>query len=430
MITSYANILTNWWEDNNKHNYLHLNADNTFSFKCIVDGPSIQYLRFGASLIPILLIPGDHVTVNVSHLLEYNQKVEYTGRCAEYSRVLENMPAIKFNYGVGIMTGNYPNFTMSEINNIARKYKEFYEYFIAKYQLSEEEANIVKAETTLYPATLCLSNGNTKDLSLLKDIPLGNVETYCASMNERFTYKLGKFVDKIQDSTRYSSIEKVMGTDANGVNYYIENDKYSKIIDDGFGIYSWSATKDYMKEIREDFMQLKSPYFRTLALKIMSNMSKPAINSYRLPNTPAGKAIKKITEQYKGKYLLVKFLYPEDTKAINVFDSIYNKYKDTIDFKVLAVFNEVKCSKAQFDSLRTSHTALADAIYLDKDDWYLIRDQYLDSNKIVMFDKRGFRFKTGGFSNTLSQFDYEWQLLKSQEHILIPCIDETRIVFY
>lgn len=211
-----ADIYSKWTIDNICGNHIHMNADNTFELKWIVDRPTIQYLHFNYALIPVLLIPGDHVTVDISHPGESNQQVTYGGRCAAYSRLLSNMPAIMYNYGARLTNWDDPYFPMKKISKIASDYEVFRNYFTAKYQLSPEEARLLQAETDLYPATLCIrhwnkiisdSQGNrskkvdketTFDLRLLKKLSLDNIETYCAPMSVPFSSQLYEFLETLQ----------------------------------------------------------------------------------------------------------------------------------------------------------------------------------------------------------------------------------------
>lgn len=158
-------------------------------------------------------------------------------------------------------------------------------------------------------------------------------------------------------------------------------------------------------------------------------MAKPNLESYRLPETPAGKKLAKIISPYKGKYVWLTFLDPKDEKMINVLDSTISKYKAYTDLKLIGVFNEATCSKSQLDSIIKEHPSIAKSIYMGKDDWYIVRDQYLGLDRTKAFDKRGFMFTGRNIFRSVSDFSQEWNRLMKQEKLIIQCKDDTRLVF-
>ena len=69
-----------------------MGEDGTFSFKTLAAKPCLDAINLFGTEIPVLLIPGDHLQIDITHLGEYDQSVAFRSDYGDYSRLLCNTP--------------------------------------------------------------------------------------------------------------------------------------------------------------------------------------------------------------------------------------------------------------------------------------------------------------------------------------------------
>lgn len=89
---SQQELIRTFRENKGIFDFFGVAEDGTFSFKTLAAKPCLDALGLFGTEIPVLLIPGDHLHLDIAQLGEYNQRVTFRSDFSDYSRLLTNTP--------------------------------------------------------------------------------------------------------------------------------------------------------------------------------------------------------------------------------------------------------------------------------------------------------------------------------------------------
>ena len=89
---SQQRLIRTFRENRGVFDLFEVGEDGTFSFKTLAAKPCLDAINLFGTEIPVLLIPGDHLQIDITHLGEYDQSVAFRSDYGDYSRLLCNTP--------------------------------------------------------------------------------------------------------------------------------------------------------------------------------------------------------------------------------------------------------------------------------------------------------------------------------------------------
>lgn len=156
-------LLQQYRENNGVYDLIYVEKDGTFSFKTIVATPCMDLINIADTRILALLIPGDHLHLEINNLGEYNQQVTAQSDHGDYSRLLANHP---FFYDRDIISpapplssdsGMIALQTWSQLREKQEKNLEICRYIAVKNHFSPTEEKLLRMTVETNDALLSLS---------------------------------------------------------------------------------------------------------------------------------------------------------------------------------------------------------------------------------------------------------------------------------
>ena len=392
--------------------------DGTFSFKTMVVKPTMDELFIPGGRIPVLLIPGDHLQVDISHWGEYNQQVTIRSEKGDYSRMLTNYP---FLYEKEIAdprgtlswseTGKLAADTWQPLHDEQAKRMEVCRYLAAKHHSTPTELKLMQMnvqiddafisyirmqtpfflkERKAYDLYVKAKRDKTKlpqarfsvedyeadsiylDLSFIKDCPWDDPTFSATKYYETLLSKLLgltwiMFVPGTEksssenDSINIFAAAEQLGIGEVLIGYYLTTDKYGKMKNN-------PELRQKIASIVDDF---KLPH--AIALSKMALMDNPhggGIRSYPADQSIAADVIKKLYAPYKGKKVLLLPLSCYRPDGLQKIDSLYQARRAEIDKEAvfLPVATPKFTSKQELKELQQKYPTLKNTVYLGEEE--------------------------------------------------------------
>lgn len=392
--------------------------DGTFSFKTMVVKPTMDELFIPGGRIPVLLIPGDHLQVDISHWGEYNQQVTIRSEKGDYSRMLTNYP---FLYEKEIAdprgtlswseTGKLAADTWQPLHDEQAKRMEVCRYLAAKHHFTPTELKLMQMnvqiddafisyirmqtpfflkERKAYDLYVKAKRDKTKlpqarfsvedyeadsiylDLSFIKDCPWDDPTISATKHYETLLSKLlGLTWIMFVPGTEKSSIEndsinifaaaEQLGIGEVLIGYYLTADKYGKMKNN-------PELRQKIEGIVDDF---KLPHaFALSKTALMYDLHDHEIRSYPADQSIAADVIKKLYAPYKGKKVLLLPLSCYRPDGLQKIDSLYQARRAEIDKEAvfLPVATPKFTSKQELKELQQKYPTLKNTVYLGEEE--------------------------------------------------------------
>lgn len=391
--------------------------DGTFSFKTMVVKPTMDELFIPGGRIPVLLIPGDHLQVDISHWGEYNQQVTIRSEKGDYSRMLTNYP---FLYEKEIAdprgtlswseTGKLPADTWQPLHDEQAKRMEVCRYLAAKHHFTPTELKLMQMNVQINDAFISYIRMQTPfyrkerkeydlyvkakydktklpqarfsvedveadsiylDLSFIKDCPWDDPTFSATKYYETLLSKLLGLTIMFAPGTEKPSSEndsinifaaaEQLGIGEVLIGYYLTADKYGKMKNN-------PELRQKIASIVDDF---KLPHaFALSKTALMYDLHDHEIRSYPADQSIAADVIKKLYAPYKGKKVLLLPLSCYRPDGLQKIDSLYQARRAEIDKEAvfLPVATPKFTSKQELKELQQKYPTLKNTVYLGEEE--------------------------------------------------------------
>lgn len=391
--------------------------DGTFSFKTMVVKPTMDELFIPGGRIPVLLIPGDHLQVDISHWGEYNQQVTIRSEKGDYSRMLTNYP---FLYEKEIAdprgtlswseTGKLAADTWQPLHDEQAKRMEVCRYLAAKHHFTPTELKLMQMNVQINDAFISYIRMQTPfyrkerkeydlyvkakydktklpqarfsvedveadsiylDLSFIKDCPWDDPTFSATKYYETLLSKLLGLTIMFAPGTEKPSSEndsinifaaaEQLGIGEVLIGYYLTADKYGKMKNN-------PELRQKIASIVDDF---KLPHAIALSkMALMDNPHGDGIRSYPADQSIAADVIKKLYAPYKGKKVLLLPLSCYRPDGLQKIDSLYQARRAEIDKEAvfLPVATPKFTSKQELKELQQKYPTLKNTVYLGEEE--------------------------------------------------------------
>ena len=391
--------------------------DGTFSFKTMVVKPTMDELFIPGGRIPVLLIPGDHLQVDISHWGEYNQQVTIRSEKGDYSRMLTNYP---FLYEKEIAdprgtlswseTGKLAADTWQPLHDEQAKRMEVCRYLAAKHHFTPTELKLMQMNVQISDAFISYIRMQTPfylkerkeydlyvkakydktklpqarfsvedveadsiylDLSFIKDCPWDDPTFSATKYYETLLSKLLGLTIMFAPGTEKPSSEndsinifaaaEQLGIGEVLIGYYLTADKYGKMKNN-------PELRQKIASIVDDF---KLPHAIALSkTALMYDLHDHEIRSYPADQSIAADVIKKLYAPYKGKKVLLLPLSCYRPDGLQKIDSLYQARRAEIDKEAvfLPVATPKFTSKQELKELQQKYPTLKNTVYLGEEE--------------------------------------------------------------
>lgn len=391
--------------------------DGTFSFKTMVVKPTMDELFIPGGRIPVLLIPGDHLQVDISHWGEYNQQVTIRSEKGDYSRMLTNYP---FLYEKEIAdprgtlswseTGKLAADTWQPLHDEQAKRMEVCRYLAAKHHFTPTELKLMQMNVQINDAFISYIRMQTPfyrkerkeydlyvkakydktklpqarfsvedveadsiylDLSFIKDCPWDDPTFSATKYYETLLSKLLGLTIMFAPGTEKPSSEndsinifaaaEQLGIGEVLIGYYLTADKYGKMKNN-------PELRQKIASIVDDF---KLPHAIALSkTALMYDLHDHEIRSYPADQSIAADVIKKLYAPYKGKKVLLLPLSCYRPDGLQKIDSLYQARRAEIDKEAvfLPIATPKFTSKQELKELQQKYPTLKNTVYLGEEE--------------------------------------------------------------
>ena len=398
---------------------IYVAKDGTFSFKTMVAKPTMDELFIPGGRIPVLLIPGDHLQVDISHWGEYNQQVTIRSEKGDYSRMLTNYPFLwekEIADPRGTLswseTGKLAADTWQPLHDEQAKQMEICRYLAAKHHFTPTELKLMQMNVQIsdafisyirmtsplylkyrkeYDLYVKAKYDKTKwpqerfsveeleadsiflDLSFIKDCPWDDPTFSATKYYEVVLSKLCSLFSYIMfipgtekpssenDSINIYAAAEQLGIREALIGKYLTNYLYSRMVNN-------PKLRQKVEGIVDDF---KLPHTKVLANpSLMVALNEYDTRSYPANQSIAADVIKKLYAPYKGKKVLLLPLSCYKPDGLQKIDSLYQTRRAEIDREAvfLPVATAKFTSKQELKELQQKYPTLKNTVYLDEEE--------------------------------------------------------------
>lgn len=405
--------------------------DGTFSFKTLVVKPTMDELNINGGIIPILLIPGDHLQVDISHWGEYNQQVNIRSEKGDYSRMLTNYPFVwekEIANPRGTLswseTGKLAADTWQPLHDELEKQMEVCRYLAAKHHFTSTEQKLMQMNVQISHAFIAYMRmlsplhikyrkgydlyakadpNNRKlpprrfsledleadsiflDLSFIKDCPWDDptfsatkyYESLLSKLRSLFTYIMFKpgteKPSSENDSINTFAAAEQLGIGEPLIGEYLTINLYDRM----------QRNPELRQKIEGTVDDFKWPHTRVLSkIALMVDLFDYDPRSYPANQSIAADVIKKLSAPYKGKKVLIMPLScykPDDLRKI---DSLYQARHAEIDQEAvfLPVATPKLTSRQELKELQQKYPTLKNTVYLGEEELLRLYVAFQQSN--------------------------------------------------
>ena len=393
--------------------------DGTFSFKTMVVKPTMDELFIPGGRIPVLLIPGDHLQVDISHWGEYNQQVTIRSEKGDYSRLLTNYP---FLYEKEIAdprgtlswseTGKLAADTWQPLHDELETRMEVCRYLAAKHHFTPTEQKLIQMNVQIdhafiaymrmlsplmikYRKVVDLYNKDTSnnkkypkrrfsmqeleadsislDLSFITechwdDPTISATKDYEALLSKLpglFTFILFQPGTEAQthenDSINTFAAAERLGIGETLIGEYLTTNMYDRL----------QRNPELRQKVRGIVENFKSPHTRILSKAALDyDLHDYEARSYPANQSIAADVIKKLYAPYKGKKVLLLPLSCYRPDGLQKIDSLYQARRAEIDKEAvfLPVATPKFTSKQELKELQQKYPTLKNTVYLGEEE--------------------------------------------------------------
>ena len=397
---------------------IYVAKDGTFSFKTMVAKPTMDELFIPGGRIPILLIPGDHLQVDISHWGEYNQQVTIRSEKGDYSRMLTNYPFLyekEIAYMEGTLSeseaGKLAAETWQPLHDEQAKRMEVCRYLAAKHHFTPTELKLMQMNVQIsdafisyirmtsplylkyrkeYDLYVKAKYDKTKlpqerfsveeleadsiflDLSFIKDCPWDDPTFSATKYYETLLSKLLGLTHIMfapgtekpsseNDSINIFAAAEQLGIGEVLIGYYLTSNKYGKMTNN-------PELRHKIEGIVDDF---KLPHAFVLSkTALMYDLNDYKARSYPADQSIAADVIKKLYAPYKGKKVLLLPLSCYKPDGLQKIDSLYQARRAEIEREAvfLPVATPKFTSRQELKELQQKYPTLKNTVYLEEEE--------------------------------------------------------------
>lgn len=393
--------------------------DGTFSFKTMVVKPTMDELFIPGGRIPVLLIPGDHLQVDISHWGEYNQQVTIRSEKGDYSRLLTNYP---FLYEKEIAdprgtlswseTGKLAADTWQPLHDELETRMEVCRYLAAKHHFTPTELKLMQMNVQIdhafiaymrmlsplmikYRKVVDLYNKDTSnnkkypkrrfsmqeleadsislDLSFITEChwddptisATKDYEFLLSKLPGLFTFILFQPGTEAQthenDSINTFAAAERLGIGETLIGEYLTTNMYDRL----------QRNPELRQKVRGIVENFKSPHTRILSKAALDyDLHDYEARSYPADQSIAADVIKKLYAPYKGKKVLLLPLSCYSPAGLQKIDSLYQARRAEIDKEAvfLPVATPKFTSRQELKELQQKYPTLKNTVYLGEEE--------------------------------------------------------------
>lgn len=157
---SQQNLIRTFRENKGLFDFFDVAEDGSFSFKTLAAKPCMDALGLFGTEIPVLLIPGDHLHLEITRLGEYNQQVKFKSDFADYSHLLTNIPFMHDEEIDNPSFDNSATLSMQTWESLHEKQDcrlQIARYISAKHHLTQTEQKLMQMAVMTNCAILSIS---------------------------------------------------------------------------------------------------------------------------------------------------------------------------------------------------------------------------------------------------------------------------------
>lgn len=402
---SQQNLLRQYRENHGALDYFHIAKDGNFSFQTIVAKPCMDNLNINGTRIPVLLVPGDHLHVEISHLNEYNQRVTFKSELEDCSRMLTNTP---FIYDSELADPRGTLIFSSADTLSAESWKLLHEkqercleichYLSAKYQFTPTEQKLMQMSVRTTNASISIlrmqapifnkrrkewdeetfggfrrtiqelqKDGIYLDFSFLKECPWDDPVVSATTSYESIPRHLRNLVKHIQFSpdarqfdSPYDSLNLCAATENLGVGDML----------------MLSYMMEGKKRNAEEYARL--PHLRTLLEAAVVCEANVREENYPVNQTVAADVVKKLVAPHLDRKVVLMPINWYKKEALGEIDSLYraNRMEMEREAVLLPVTTSKLFSKKKLKELQREYPLLENTISLKYEDFLLLNSAF------------------------------------------------------
>lgn len=398
-------LLRQYRENHGMLDCFHVAKDGTFSFKTIVAKPCMDIFNINDTRIPVLLIPGDHLQVEISHLGEYRQQVTFKSELGDWSRMLANTP---FMYdrelanpqGTLIWSDadTLSAATWSPLHAKQERCLEICRYLAAKHHFTPTERKLMQMEVQTANASISIFRMQAPIFNRInKEREEGTFDGACHTLQELeengihmdFSFIEGCQWDDptISATTHYESIPRHLLSLATHIQFHPDTKKSAAPYDSlnlcaaaeqlGVGDLLMLAYMLNRKTLDAKGL-LQYPHTRTLLEASMVNESNPWRENYPFSQTKVADIIKKLVAAHAGKKVVLMPVNWYKKEKLGEMDSLYRAKRVEMEKEavLLPIATSKVLSKKKLKEMQKEYTILGNTAYLKHEDFLQLSNAF------------------------------------------------------
>ena len=399
---------------------IYVAKDGTFSFKTIVAKPTMDIFDINGNRFYILLIPGDHLHIDIKHLNDWNQQVTFKSELGDYQRMLVNNPFVyekelydPRNTLSWSETGKLAAETWKPLHEKQETRLKVCRYLAGKYHFTPTELKLLQMDVLTANAFISINRmqspllfksrrerdihlkGNSEnrtslkrrfslqeiqedsihlDFSFLKECPWGDPTISAAPWYE----PLIRHLDGTLGYVLFHPSARGWGNSDDSLNIYAAAKEL------GIGeplIGRWIASRynnptalaiplNRGEELLEHF---KQPHSRVLSQVALYENHNSGVRNYPVNQTAAAEVIKKLVAPYKDKKVI---LMPVSCYqgGLGEIDSLYQANRKEMDMETvfLPVATSKLTRKKALKEMQHDYPILKNTVYMNGEDLLLL----------------------------------------------------------
>ena len=402
---SQQHLLQQYRENHGMLDLFYVNHDGTFSFKTIVAKPCMDDLNLNGIRVPILLIPGDSLHVDISHLGEYTQKVVLKSKRGDYSRILANTPFIydrELADPRGTLIFSETDTLSAEswqpLHDKQERCLEICRYLAAKHHFSFTERKLMQMEVQTANASISIFRmqapifnriGKKREEGTFDGIRHTLQELEESGIHMDFSFIEGCHWDDptISATTHYESIPRNLLSLATHIQFHSDAKK-SGAPYDSLNLCAAAEQLEvgdmlmlsYMMEKKnrnaKEYAQL--PHARTLLEASIVNEFNPWRENYPFSQTKVADIIKKLVATHADKKVVLMPVDWYKKEKLSEKDSLYRSHRMEMEKEavLLPITTSKMLSKKKLNEMQQKYTILENTVYLKHEDFLQLSNAF------------------------------------------------------
>lgn len=426
-------LLRNFRDNRGVFDFLYVKKNGEFSFKTVVRQPTIDILNLYGILVPVLLIPGDHVKIEISDLGEFGQQVNYNSNYGDYGKLLTNIPFLferELNESSYLKNGmKLPAQTWFSLHTAQKNKMEICDYISAKYGFTETETAYMQAVAQTSGAlvsvmrmlTACSENyyglremtsnaaenskiqkqrtvteweksGVSLDFSFLKDVQMDNPATSVSPFYESLIMNTAKLVAYIQfgnvsnisDEMNISDMVGQLGYSkdvALAITAFCLDQKGLSISYPSYyngdieSLYA-AARENRRKELQPLARQIGRPHLKMSVESLVLQNAQPNVDYYSVDDKEILSVVQSFVKSNESKEIVIFPVHEYSSKELKKMEISYRLNCSELrqEYKLVPITTKRYLSKSELRDLQLSCPMLNNTVYLADETYLRFRD--------------------------------------------------------